>query len=68
MYFSITGNSNDYEIEVASGSWVGRLLIPSVYGLFINGRSIGLAVDSMVGAIMAYEFEKKLWQKNNRSN
>jgi hypothetical protein len=63
MHVSITGDSNDYEIEVASGSWVGRLLIPSVCGLFIDGRSIGLAVDSMVEVIMAYEFEKKLWQK-----
>ncbi len=37
IHVSITGEPNDYAIEVASGSWFGRLLIPGVAGLFIGG-------------------------------
>jgi hypothetical protein len=62
IHVSITGEPNDYAIEVASGSWFGSLLIPGVAGLFIGGP-IGLAAGATVGAVMAYEFEKKIWKK-----
>lgn len=62
IHISITGDPNDYAIEVASGAWFGSLLIPGVAGLFIGGP-IGLAAGATVGGIMAYEFEKKYGQK-----
>lgn len=62
IHISITGDPNDYAIEVASGAWFGSLLIPGVAGLFIGGP-IGLAAGATVGGIMAYEFEKKIWTK-----
>jgi hypothetical protein len=62
IHISITGEPNDYAIEVASGSWFGSLLIPGVAGLVIGGP-IGLAAGATVGVIMAYEFEKKIWKK-----
>lgn len=62
IHVSITGEPNDYAIEVASGAWFGSLLIPGVAGLLIGGP-IGLAAGATVGGIMAYEFEKKTWNK-----
>ncbi|MGN6347193.1 MAG: hypothetical protein ACTHME_05780 [Candidatus Nitrosocosmicus sp.] len=62
IHISITGEPNDYAIEVASGAWFGSLLIPGVAGLVIGGP-IGLAAGATVGAIMAYEFEKKIWKR-----
>lgn len=62
IHISITGEPNDYAIEVASGAWFGSLLIPGVAGLLIGGP-IGLAAGATVGGIMAYEFEKKTWNK-----
>ena len=62
IHVSITGEPNDYAIEVASGAWFGSLLIPGVAGLLIGGP-IGLAAGATVGAIMAWEFEKKMWKK-----
>jgi hypothetical protein len=62
IHVSITGEPNDYAIEVASGSWFGSLLIPGVAGLVIGGP-VGLAAGATVGVIMAYEFEKKIWKK-----
>jgi hypothetical protein len=62
IHISITGEPDDYAIEVASGAWFGSLLIPGVAGLVIGGP-IGLAAGATVGAIMAYEFEKKMWKK-----
>jgi hypothetical protein len=44
---------------VASGAWFGSLALP---GLVIGGP-VGLAADVAVGGIMAYEFEKHVWQK-----
>ncbi len=64
IHVSITDEPNDYAIEVASGSWFGSLLIPGVAGLVIGGP-IGLAAGATVGVIMAYEFEKKIWKKDN---
>ena len=62
IHVSITGEPDDYAIEVASGAWFGSLLFPGVAGLVIGGP-IGLAAGATVGAIMAYEFEKKIWKK-----
>jgi hypothetical protein len=62
IHVSITGDPNDYAIEVASGAWFESLLIPGVAGLVIGGP-IGLAAGATIGGIMAYEFEKKIWKK-----
>ncbi len=66
IHVSITGEPNDYAIEVASGAWFESLLIPGVAGLVIGGP-IGLAAGATIGGIMAYEFEKKIWKKITES-
>jgi hypothetical protein len=62
IHISITGNPDDYAIEVASGAWFGSLVWPGAVGLLVGGP-IGLAAGVAVGGIMAYEFEKHVWQK-----
>ena len=62
IHASITGNPNDYAVEVASGAWFGSLLWPGAVGLVVGGP-VGLAAGLAVGGIMAYEFEKHVWQK-----
>ena len=59
---SITGNPDDYAVEVASGAWFGSLAWPGAVGLVIGGP-VGLAAGVAVGGVMAYEFEKHVWQK-----
>ena len=62
IHVSITGNPDDYAVEVASGAWFGSLIWPSAVGLIVGGP-MGLAAGVAVGGIMAYEFEKHLWNK-----
>ncbi len=62
IHLSITGNPNDYAVEVASGAWFGSLVWTGAVGLVIGGP-IGLAAGATVGGIMAYEFEKHIWNK-----
>ena len=62
IHVSITGNPNDYAVEVASGAWFGSLAWPGAVGLVVGGP-VGLAAGVAVGGIMAYEFEKHVWQK-----
>jgi hypothetical protein len=62
IHVSITGNPNDYAVEVASGAWFGSLVWTGAVGLVIGGP-IGLAAGATVGGIMAYEFEKQIWKK-----
>jgi len=59
---SIIGASNDFAIEVASGSWFESLLIPGVTG-FLVGGPLGAVGGTTVGIIMAYQFERKIWKK-----
>ena len=62
IHVSITGNPNDYAVEVASGAWFGSLLWTGAVGLIVRGP-VGLAAGATVGGIMAYEFEKHSWKK-----
>jgi len=62
IHVSVTGNPNDYAVEVASGAWFGSLLWTGAVGLIIGGP-IGLEAGATVGGIMAYEFEKHMWNK-----
>ena len=62
IHVSITGNPDDYAVEVASGAWLGRHIWPGAVGLIVGGP-VGLAAGVAVGGIMAYEFEKHLWNK-----
>ena len=62
IHVSITGDPNDYAVEVASGAWFGSLIWTGAVGLVIGGP-IGLAAGATVGGIVAYEFEKHVWNK-----
>ncbi|HKG41199.1 MAG TPA: hypothetical protein VKA98_03605 [Nitrososphaeraceae archaeon] len=62
IHVSITGNPNDYAVEVASGAWFGSLLWTGAVGLIVGGP-VGLAAGATVGGIIAYEFEKHIWKK-----
>jgi hypothetical protein len=59
---SIIGDSNDFAIEVASGSWFESLLFPGVTG-FLAGGPLGAVGGATVGLVMAYDFERKMWKK-----
>ena len=61
-YVSITGNPNDYAVEVASGAWFGSLLWTGAVGLIVGGP-VGLAAGATIWGIMANEFEKDIWKK-----
>jgi len=62
IHVSITGSSDDYAVEVASGAWFGSILFPGAVG-FIVGGPIGLAGGAAIGGILAYEFERNMWKK-----
>ena len=62
IHVSITGDPNDYALEVASGAWFASLAWPGAVGLVVGGP-VGLAAGVAVGGIMAYEFEKHVWQR-----
>lgn len=59
---SIIGDSNNFAVEVASGSWFESLLIPGVTG-FVVGGQLGAVGGTTVGLIMAYQFERKIWKR-----
>ena len=60
--YDTTGSPDDYAVEVASGAWFGSLVWPGAVGLVVGGP-IGLAAGVAVGGIMAYEFEKHIWER-----
>ena len=62
IHVSITGNPDDYAVEVSSGAWFGSLVWPGAVGLLFGGP-VGLAAGVAVGGVMAYEFENHIWEK-----
>jgi hypothetical protein len=57
----MNGDSDDFAIEVSSGSWFESLLIPGATG-FVGGP-LGAVGGTSVGLIMAYQFERKIWKR-----
>lgn len=66
IHVSITGNPNDYAVEVASGAWFGSLLWIGAVGLIVGGP-VGLAAGATVGGIMAYEL-RNIMEEDIRSS
>ena len=62
IHVSITGNPNDYAVEVASGAWFRSLIWTGAVGLIVGGP-VGLPAGATVGGIMAYVFEKHMCAK-----
>ncbi len=62
IHVSITGTTDDYAVEVASGAWFGSILFPGAVGLIVGGP-IGLVGGAAIGGIVAYEFERNMWKK-----
>jgi membrane associated rhomboid family serine protease len=62
LYISILGDSDDFAIEIAAGSWFESLLFLGVTGFLVVGP-LGAVGGTAVGIIMAYQFERKLWKK-----
>jgi hypothetical protein len=62
IHVSITGDPDDHAVEVASEAWFGSLVWSGAVGLVFGGP-VGLAAGVAVGGIMAYEFEKHIWEK-----
>ncbi len=62
IHVSITGTTDDYAVEVASGAWFGSILFPGAVGLIVGGP-IGLVGGAVIGGIVAYEFERNMWKK-----
>lgn len=62
IHVSITGNPDDFAVEVAPGAWFGSLVWPGAVGLLFGGP-VGLAAGVAVRGVMAYEFEKHVWEK-----
>lgn len=63
IHVSITGNPNDYAVEVASGAWFGSLLWIGAVGLIVGGP-VGLAAGATVGGIMAYELRNIIGRRH----
>lgn len=59
---SITGSSNDFLVEVHTGSWFSNIATPGTAGILIAGP-VGFAVGAGIPTILAYDYERKLWNK-----
>ena len=60
---SIIGDSNNFAVEVASGSWCESLLIPRATG-FLVGWPIGAVGGTTVGLIMGYSLREKYGKRS----
>ena len=58
IHVSITGNANDYAVEVSSNAWFGSLMFPGAIGLVVGGP-IGLAAGAVVGGIWPTSLKEK---------
>ena len=54
IHVSITGNPNDYAVEIASGAWFGSLAWPGAVG-FVIGGPVGLAAGLFVIYIITWQ-------------
>ena len=59
---SITGDPEDFLVEVHTGSWFSNIAMPGVAGILIAGP-VGFAVGAGTPTIMALDYERKVWKK-----
>jgi len=59
---TLTGTSEDFIVEVHTGAWFSNLALPGAEGLLIAGPLGGIAAAG-ASAIIAIEYERKLWKR-----
>jgi len=59
---SITGDPNDFLVEVHTGSWFSNVAATGTAGILIAGP-VGFAIGTGIPTILALEYERKLWNK-----
>lgn len=58
---SITGDPEDFLVEVHTGAWFSNITMPGLAGILIAGP-VGFAVGAGAPTIMAIDYERKIWK------
>ena len=58
---SITGNPDDFLVEVHTGTWFANIAMPGMTGILIAGP-VGFAVGAGTPTIIALNYERKIWK------
>ena len=59
---SITGDPEDFLVEVHTGAWFRNIAMPGVAGILIAGP-VGFAVGAGTPTIVAWDYERRVWKK-----
>lgn len=59
---TLTGEPDDFLVEIHTGAWFNNLVMPGAGGLLIAGPLGGIAGAS-TSAIIAVDYQRKLWKR-----